>query len=38
LVDVGDVIVHIMQPAVRTYYNLEELWGVQPKLRAKPAK
>jgi ribosome-associated protein len=38
LVDVGDVIVHIMQPAVRAYYNLEELWGVQPKLRAKPAK
>ncbi len=34
LVDVGDVIVHIMQPAVRAYYNLEELWGVQPKLRA----
>jgi ribosome-associated protein len=34
LVDLGDVVVHIMQPAVRTYYNLEELWGVQPKLRA----
>lgn len=27
LVDCGDVIVHIMQPAVRQYYNLEELWG-----------
>lgn len=27
LVDLGDVIVHIMQPAVRQYYNLEELWG-----------
>ncbi|MBU0620293.1 MAG: ribosome silencing factor [Gammaproteobacteria bacterium] len=39
LVDLGDVIVHIMQPAVRAYYNLEELWGVQPKLRAsKSAK
>ncbi len=34
LVDLGDVIVHIMQPAVRAYYNLEELWGVKPKLRA----
>lgn len=34
LVDLGDVIVHIMQPAVRVYYNLEELWGAQPKLRA----
>jgi ribosome-associated protein len=38
LVDVGDVIVHIMQPAVRAYYNLEELWGVQPKLRAQAGK
>lgn len=27
LIDLGDVIVHIMQPAVRQYYNLEELWG-----------
>ena len=27
LVDLGDVIVHLMQPAIRTYYNLEELWG-----------
>ena len=27
LVDGGDVVVHIMQPAVRAYYNLEELWG-----------
>lgn len=27
LVDCVDAIVHIMQPAVRQYYNLEELWG-----------
>jgi ribosome-associated protein len=27
LVDSGDIVAHIMQPAVRTYYNLEELWG-----------
>jgi len=27
LVDCGDIVVHIMQPAVRQYYNLEELWG-----------
>jgi ribosome-associated protein len=26
LVDLGSVVVHIMQPAVRAYYNLEELW------------
>ena len=27
LVDLGEVLVHIMQPAVRDYYNLEELWS-----------
>jgi ribosome-associated protein len=26
-VDAGDIVAHIMQPASRTYYNLEELWG-----------
>jgi ribosome-associated protein len=34
LVDLGDVVVHIMQPAVRQHYNLEELWN-QPAPRAK---
>ena len=35
LVDLGEVIVHVMQPAVRTYYNLEQLWGGNaPKPRA----
>jgi len=27
LVDAGDIVTHVMQPAVRQYYNLEELWG-----------
>jgi len=27
LVDVGDIIVHIMTPPTRAYYNLEELWS-----------
>lgn len=30
LVDLGEVIVHVMQPAVRAYYNLETLWGGRP--------
>ena len=30
LVDLGDVVVHIMQPAVREYYALEEIWGGKP--------
>ncbi len=34
LVDLGDIIVHIMLPAVRAHYNLEELWN-QPKPRAQ---
>ena len=27
LVDLGDMIVHIMQPAIRANYRLEEIWG-----------
>lgn len=27
LVDLGDMIVHIMQPTIRAYYRLEEIWG-----------
>ncbi len=34
LVDFGEVLVHIMQPAVRAYYNLEELWEARPTPRA----
>jgi len=30
LVDLGDVVVHIMQPSIRAYYNLEEIWGGKP--------
>ena len=31
LVDVDDVIVHIMLPTTRAYYNLEQLWAEPPK-------
>ena len=37
LVDAGDIVVHVMQPAVRAYYNLEELWTARPARRAPAA-
>jgi ribosome-associated protein len=27
LIDCGDAVVHIMQPTIRAYYRLEEIWG-----------
>jgi ribosome-associated protein len=30
LVDCGDAVVHLLQPALRQYYNLEEIWGDKP--------
>ena len=38
LVDVGDIVVHIMQPGVREYYNLEQLWGADPARRVVPLR
>ena len=37
LVDAGDIVVHVMQPAGRAYYHLEELWSARPPRRAKAA-
>jgi ribosome-associated protein len=36
LVDLGDVVVHIMHPTVRSFYNLEEVWG-EKEVKMKPA-
>jgi len=30
IVDCGPVVVHVMQPTIRGYYNLEEIWGEKP--------
>ncbi len=30
IVDCGAAVVHVMQPAIRDYYHLEELWGEKP--------
>ncbi len=37
LVDLDDIVVHIMVPTTRAYYNLEQLWG-EAESRRSPSK
>ena len=30
IIDCGQAVVHVMQPAIRQYYHLEEIWGEKP--------
>lgn len=37
IIDCGTAVVHVMQPAIRQYYRLEEIWGGKPvRLRKAP--
>ena len=37
IVDCGQAVAHVMQPAIRQYYKLEEIWGEKP-VRGKPGE
>ena len=36
IVDCGPAVVHVMQPTIRQYYRLEEIWGEKPVRLRKP--
>ena len=38
IVNCGAAVVHIMQPSIRDYYRLEEIWGAKPVAMKRAAK
>ena len=34
LIDAGDIIVHLFRPEVRSFYNIEKIWSVEPPIRS----
>ncbi|MBV1878879.1 MAG: ribosome silencing factor [Pseudomonadales bacterium] len=32
LVDLGDILIHVMQPSVRDFYDIESLWDISPSV------
>jgi ribosome-associated protein len=38
IVDCGAAVAHIMQPSIRDYYHLEEIWGAKPVAMKRAAK